>query len=129
MKSRARDWLRQAESELAWGRDSFSSGHWGPVCFTSQQIAEKCLKAIALHRGAAEVRSHSLIRIASELGIDGDIEQMGRRLDAYYISARYPDAFVEGAPFEYFDREQAEEALLFAGRFIDLAQRELGEDG
>ena len=78
MKSRARDWLRQAESEL---------------------------------------------------GIDGDIEKMGRRLDVYYISARYPDAFVEGAPFEYFDKDLAEEALLFAGRFLDLAQRELGEDG
>jgi HEPN domain-containing protein len=122
MKSRAGDWFRQAERELAWGRDSLASGHWGPVCFTAQQIAEKCLKAVALARGATEVRSHSLVRIAKELGIDDEIERMGRRLDVYYISARYPDAFAEGAPFEYFDRAQAEEAITFAERFLELAK-------
>jgi HEPN domain-containing protein len=80
LKSRAADWLKQAESELAWGRDSLASGHWGGVCFTAQQIAAKSLKAIALHRGASDIRSHSLVKIAQELGVDGDIEQMSRRL-------------------------------------------------
>jgi len=126
MKSRAGDWLKQAESESLWAKDSFAAGHWGPVCFTAQQIAEKCLKSIALFRGAADIRSHSLVKIAEALGINGEIEKMGRRLDVYYISARYPDAFSEGAPFEYFDREQAEEALGYARQFIDLAKAEMG---
>jgi hypothetical protein len=47
--------------------------------------------------------------------------KMARRLDAFYISARYPDAFAEGAPFEFFDEEQAKGTLFlpsasFCGR-------------
>jgi HEPN domain-containing protein len=69
------------------------------------------------------------VKIAEALGIDGDIEKMGRRLDAYYITTRDPDAFSEGAPFRYFDREQAEEALAFADRFLALAAKEIEEHG
>jgi HEPN domain-containing protein len=129
MKSRAGDWLAQAVDEFSWGKDSLRTGHWGAVCFTAQQIAEKCLKAIAIARGAVEVRSHSLVKIAEALGIDGDIENMARRLDVYYITTRYPDAFSEGAPFRYFDREQAEQALGYAERFIALASKELEDRG
>lgn len=129
MKSRANDWLRQAENELAWARDSLKGEYWAQICFAAQQIAEKAIKAVALARGAAEIRSHSLVKIAEALGIDGEVDRMGRRLDLYYISARYPDAFVEGAPFEYFDGEQAREAIQFAERFIELARREVRPDG
>ena len=129
MKSRAGDWLRQAEVELSWTKDSIESEHWSAVCFSAQQIAEKSLKAIALHRGASEIRSHSLVTIARELEIDGELERLSRRLDAYYISTRYPDAFSEGSPFEYFDREQAEEAIRFAQAFLDRARAEVSVDG
>jgi HEPN domain-containing protein len=72
-------------------------------------------------RGAFEILSHSLFKIAEALGINGAIEHMCRRLDVYYISSRYPDAFSEGAPYEYFARDQAEEALGFARCFISRA--------
>ena len=125
MKSRAGDWLRQAENDLAWAKDSMNGGYWSAVCFTCQQVGEKALKAIAIARGASDVRSHSLVKIAAALGIDGDIAKMGRRLDVFYISTRYPDAFSEGAPFEFFDEDQAQEALSFAERFILRARDEL----
>jgi len=129
MRSRAGDWLRQAENELAWAADSLKGAYWSQVCFAAQQIAEKALKAIALFRGASEIRSHSLVKIAQALDIDGDLERMGRRLDIYYISARYPDAFAEGAPFEYFDEAQAREALDFAKIFVERARAEVASDG
>jgi HEPN domain-containing protein len=128
MKSRAGDWLRQAENELCWARDSSKSGYWAQTCFAAQQVAEKALKAMALERGASEIRSHSIAKIAQALEIDGEIERMARRLDIYYISARYPDAFAEGAPFEYFDAEQAGEAVEFAQAFVDRARAELSKD-
>lgn len=121
------DWQKQAVNDLEWARDSFNGGHWAQVCFVCQQIAEKALKAIALSQGAFEIRSHSLVKIAGALGINGDLERMGRRLDVYYISSRYPDAFSDGAPYEYFDREQAEEALGFAERFIARAAEAIGD--
>jgi HEPN domain-containing protein len=128
MKSRAGDWLKQARSEMDWARDSFTHGHWAFVCFTSQQVAEKCLKSIALHRGAAQVKGHSTFLIAQALKINGQIEMMAQRLDQYYITTRYPDAFSEGAPYEFFTEEQAKEALGFAEAFIAFAAKELEKD-
>lgn len=129
MNNRAADWLKQAANDLEWARDSLQGGFWAQVCFSCQQIAEKSLKAVALSKGALEIKSHSLVKIAEALGINGDIERMGRRLDVYYISSRYPDAFSEGAPYEYFDREQAEEALGFAECFVSRATQEVRNDG
>ena len=47
------------------------------------------------------------MRIAEAFDIDGDLAKKAKRLDQYYISARYPDACAEGAPFECFDEGQA----------------------
>ena len=129
MKSRARDWLAQASEELAWAKDAFSAKRWASVCFTSQQVAEKSLKAIALARGALQVKSHSTREIAQELGIDGDLDEKARILDQYYITTRYPDAFATGAPFEYFVERQAREALEYAISFVDRARGEIDVGG
>lgn len=128
MRSRAGDWLKQARSELAWAHDSFLHGHWAFVCFTSQQVAEKCLKSIAIHRGATQVKGHSTFLIAQALKINGRIESMSQRLDQYYITTRYPDAFSEGAPYEFFTEDQAKEALGFASAFIAYAAKEIETD-
>jgi HEPN domain-containing protein len=125
MKSRARDWLRQAEEELAWAKDAYNVKRWASVCFTAQQVAEKSLKAIALARGALQVKSHSAREIAKTLDIDGDLDEKARILDQYYISTRYPDAFATGAPFEYFVERQARDALEFALAFVDRARTEI----
>ena len=115
--SRAADWFRQAENDLLWARDTLAAGRFAQACFVAQQVCEKALKALALSRGFDQVRSHSLLSIVRALEINGDLEQMAGRLDQYYVTARYPDAFVEGAPFEFFTREQAEEAIGFAEAF------------
>ncbi|EMF80171.1 putative toxin-antitoxin system, antitoxin component [Leptospira weilii serovar Topaz str. LT2116] len=54
-----------------------------------------------------------------------EIESIGQKLDLYYIPTRYPDAFTEGAPFEYFEESQAKEAIEFAERIIDLVKVKL----
>lgn len=109
------DWIAQASNDLLWAEDSLRSGYHSQVCFVCQQVAEKSLKAVALKRGYDYIKSHSVMQIAKELKINGKVEKAGKILDTYYISARYPDAFPAGAPFEFFSKEQAKEA-------IDLAQ-------
>jgi len=125
MADRSKDWLRQAEEENLWAKEGFSSKRWALVCFTAQQVAEKSLKAIAIHRGAAQIKSHSVKDIAEALEINGDLAGMARILDQYYITTRYPDAFYSGAPFEYFTEDQAREALRFAQAFLEKARSEL----
>ena len=75
MKSRATDWLDQAENDLDWGRSSASSGFHSQACFIAQQVAEKALKALAYFRGAELVRGHSVAVICRELKINGTLAQ------------------------------------------------------
>lgn len=118
MTERSRDWLAQAEDDLCWCADTCAAGRWSQACFVAQQTAEKAMKALAIKRGYTTIRSHSVKELAQALQINDEIETMARRLDLYYISARYPDAFPSGAPFEFFSEEQAREALDFAGRIV-----------
>lgn len=118
--NRSKDWFKQAEDDLCWARDSFAAGHFAQTCFIAQQVGEKALKAVALHRGYTQVKSHSILEIARALEVNGEIEGIAKRLDQYYISTRYPDAFPTGAPFEFYTEEQAAEALAFAQRLMEL---------
>ena len=125
MRNRAQDWYRQAERDARSARSLVTAAGYDSGCFLAQQSGEKALKAVALFRGYEDVRSHSILRICQALDIDGEIEEMGKKLDQYYISSRYPDAFEEGAPFEYFTKAQAEEAVGFAARIIEIVGQEL----
>ncbi len=129
MSDRADDWFRQSEDDLRWAEDTFRARRWAQACFAAQQVAEKALKSVALRKGVEQVRSHSILEIAKALEVDGEVERMAKRLDLYYISARYPDAFPAGAPFEYFTEDQAREAIEFARRIVDAARKALGRAG
>jgi HEPN domain-containing protein len=129
MTDRSGDWLRQAEEDLAWARDTFAAKRWSHCCFAAQQSAEKALKALALKKGYDSVRSHSITEIAKAIGVDGEIERMAKRLDLYYIGARYPDAFPSGAPFEFFETDQAAEAIDFAAKIVEAARALMRRDG
>jgi len=114
------DWLHQAENDLQWAEYSLKGGFYAQVCFICQQSGEKALKAYCLFKGFNTVRTNSLYRIIKELNENGQLETCARELDIYYISARYPDALPDGAPFEILTREQAERALQSAGTIFRL---------
>jgi len=108
------DWLHQAENDLLWAVHSLSGDFYSQTCFISQQAGEKALKAYCLFKGFDTIRTHSLFQIIKNLGENGSLEQNARELDLYYISARYPDAFPGGAPFEIITKDQANRALASA---------------
>ncbi len=107
------------------GQVSLHSGFFAQTCFVCQQVGEKSLKALAFFRGADLVKSHSVRTIAKELDENGEIEAIGQKLDLYYIPTRYPDAFMEGAPFEYFEESQAKEAVEFAETLIRIVYEKI----
>lgn len=119
--------MRQAEDDLLWAKNTLEMERYAQACFTAQQVGEKALKSLALNLGYDSIRSHSLREIAEALEINGDIADMAKRLDLYYISARYPDAFPSGAPFEYFTRVQAEEAVSFAEKIVAAVRTRTSE--
>ncbi len=125
---RFRNWFLQAESDLRSVESLLSGKHYSQTCFMAQQAAENSLKALAYKRGSDLVKSHSLVQILSDLKINGELEQIARRLDLYYLSARYPDALPDGmAPVLTFDLIQAKEAFDFAKRFLSLVKNYIGE--
>ena len=126
MQNRWNDWLRQAEDDLLWAKDTLEKKRYAQACFTAQQVGEKALKSFALKLGYDSIRSHSIREIATSLEINGDIAHMAKKLDFYYISARYPDAFPSGAPFEYFTQDQAEEAVSFAEKIVTVIRTKTG---
>lgn len=122
--SRPQDWLRQAENDLLWAQHSHDGGFYAQTCFIAQQASEKALKAYCFAKGYDVVRTHSLFQIINTLGENGSLKDNARHLDLYYISARYPDAFPAGAPFEIITQEQSEKALKAARNiFATISQR------
>lgn len=126
--SRYLDWLHQAQNDLAWAKHSQAGGFYAQTCFIAQQASEKALKAYCLHQGYDTIRTHSLYQIVKALGENGLLEKQARELDLFYISARYPDAFPAGAPFEILSAEQAERALQAAVDILNIIQDRLPHD-
>ena len=135
MKRAARDeaerWLRQAESDLAFAALGAREGFPAQACFTSQQAAEKALKAVLHLSGARFVPGHSVLELldrAIAAIADADAAPLGRlrdsarQLDQYYIPTRYPNGLPGGIPAEVFTGSQAEDAVGRARAFIEAAR-------
>ena len=139
MKRAARDeaerWLRQAESDLAFAALGAKEGFPAQACFTSQQAAEKALKAVLYLSGARFVPGPSLVELldraaaaTTDATADADAAPLGRlrdsarQLDQYYIPTRYPNGLPGGIPAEVFTGSQAEDAVGRARAFIEAAR-------
>lgn len=123
-KSRAIDWLKQAQNDLSWSKLGLENKFYSQSCFTAQQAGEKAIKSIAYYL-EYEVRGHSITKITQALKINGEIEEAGKFLDLFYISARYPDALPGGAPFEVLTKGQAELAIKSAELILQRATAEI----
>ena len=125
MTNRYQDWLHQAENDLQWAEHSLSGCFYSQTCFIAQQAGEKALKALCFVIGFDVIKSHSLVQIIKSLKINGEMENLAKELDLYYISGRYPDAFPAGAPCQMFTKDQAERALEKAHRLVALAKEKI----
>jgi HEPN domain-containing protein len=118
MASRAADWLRQAEADLALGRHAARGGHHEWACFAAQQAAEKAAKAAHEALGR-EAWGHSVTELLDALRrdapkVDSDLLDRARALDKLYVPTRYPNGLPKGAPADYYTKAEAERALADA---------------
>ena len=123
--NRSEDWMRQAKRDLERAKLDVQHAFYEWACFTSQQAAEKAVKA-AYQALNSSVRGHSIIKmlegLKEQFEISEDIAHGARILDRYYIEARYPNGFPEGSPFDYFDEKIAEEALNAANEIFGFCE-------
>jgi HEPN domain-containing protein len=122
--------VSQAKADLKTARDDLERENYYASCFFSQQSAEKALKALLILKGFRAIITHStleLVRRCSE--IDERFKAFVdpcKELDKHYIGSRYPNFYPEGAPFEYYTREDAEKCLSYAESILREVERFMG---
>jgi HEPN domain-containing protein len=125
---RSKDWLRQAEADLAAARHARAGGHHEWAAFGSQQAAEKALKALyqKLHLDAwGHVLTDLLGQLPEDMRSDGALVDAAKALDKHYIPTRYPNGFERGAPADFYTATEADRALADAERIIDWCRRQI----
>jgi len=117
-------WMRSALRTLESARRDLDGGDYNWACFKSHQAAEKALKALLW--GVGRPRSgHALTRLVRHIGeslgveVSEDLVQACATLDKYYVPTRYPNAWSEGSPEDYYTRRDAEEAIRLASQVIE----------
>lgn len=125
MPERSRDWMAQARRDLENARWEREGGFHEWACFVAQQAAEKAAKAV-IQRVGAEAWGHSVAALLEALGREYEVEERlmrcGRLLDRFYIPARYPNGWDSGAPKDYYEEEDAEQAVACAERILRFCE-------
>lgn len=108
-------WLRQAEHTLESARRDVAEADLAWGAFKAQQAAEFALKALLRGLGQPAM-GHSVRRLLEEvralrIAPPPELSDAARRLEMHYIPSRYPDAYPEGSPFEFYTPDVAAQAL------------------
>ena len=126
MEQLAETWLAKAKDDISWAEDSLKTGHFAGVCFLTQQIAEKTLKAYLFFKGEKLVRTHNLIRLLARCkkfnpGFEKFLNTV-KTLNVYYVDTRYPDIW-DISRFE--DEKLAKEALILTKELFNFVASQL----
>ena len=114
-----RDWVEQAEHDLAAAEDNCTGGWWDVAAVLSQQAAEKAAKALWLaSRQDSVPRTHAVDDILAKLGAPEHIVAAGRALARTYWAYRYPNS-VNGPPFKLVREADARERVQDAQRVLE----------
>ena len=121
----AKEWIDRAASDLKYAyAGEKETGQHHITCYLCHQAVEKALKGLIVLEGSVPKKTHHLGMLTSEVikkypSIEEILRDI-RKLDKYYIPARYPDDMTME-----FASEDAERALKTAQEVIDLAKVEL----
>ncbi|MCX8193691.1 MAG: HEPN domain-containing protein [Nitrososphaeria archaeon] len=125
MVSRARDWMRQALRDISHAEHSLKVGDYEWACFAAQQAAEKTVKALYESMNM-EVWGHSISRmlenLPENLKPDNVLIDKAKELDRHYIPTMYPNFHSEGAPVDYYTKNDAERAIMYAREVIEFCR-------
>lgn len=131
-KEEGRRWFTQCERDFSALKDLMAGGHYHLVCFNAQQVAEKALKAFLYYQGKEFVFAHSVTKLCEEAAKYNKSFAVLRKeiktLDTYYLEARYPNALVDNIPAEFFDEDDAKEAVEMAKKALEFVKEKIKRD-
>ena len=121
-------WIAQAEYTLKSAENDLNSNFYSWACFKAQQAAEYAVKALLFGLGIMAY-GHSIKRLldllsreTEKVAVPEELFDLARLLDRHYIPPRYPDAYIEGAPYEYYGKKDAIEAINAAKEIISFVR-------
>jgi len=119
-------WLNSARKTLESAHGDLERGDFNWACFKAQQSAEIATKALLYGLGVPAY-GHSVSKLLSsirfkEVSVSDKVLGCAKALDKYYIPTRYPNAWVEGAPHEYYTKEDADNAITCAKIIIEWVE-------
>ncbi len=121
-----RRWMDQAEYTLRSAENDMKAGFYSWACFKAQQAGEYAVKALLYGMGVMTY-GHSIKKLLDVLSRKADVPEelfnKARLLDRHYIPPRYPDAYIEGSPYEYYGENDAREAINAAREIIEFIRR------
>jgi HEPN domain-containing protein len=127
---RSKDWLDEANGDLEHARSDLQGGFYNWACFSSQQAAEKAIKAV-FQRMGAEAWGHSVADLLKELAkkydVSGDLLDKALELDKAYIPTRYPNAHPSGSPRTRYTKEEGRRLIEYAARIIEFCSNILSK--
>ena len=134
LKREADRWWRQALSDFNLLSQVKKFGKYDTCCFLSQQTSEKALKAFLFFRGEELIFTHSIFKLCELAGKYEpeffDLRERVKLLDFYYVEARYPNAIEDVIPAEFYNEQDAEQAIRMTQTVIERVKRYLEkEDG
>ena len=126
-KSEYDRWMKQSRKTLKSAYNDLENEDYEWASFKAQQSAELAVKAILRGLGMGPI-GHSITRLLKEftnfnVEVPREILRCAMELDRNYIAPRYPDAYSEGAPFEYYSEEIARTLILYAEKIIRFVER------
>ncbi|MDW8021524.1 MAG: HEPN domain-containing protein [Nitrososphaerota archaeon] len=117
-------WMIMAKRTLESAKGDLQRGDHNWACFKAQQSAEFAVKAL-LHGLGLEAYGHSVSSLLSRLPKElnpSDIMQEAKTLDKYYVPTRYPNAWMEGLPTDYYTHQDAMQAIDYSGKIINWVE-------
>jgi HEPN domain-containing protein len=129
LKLEASRWWRQAQSDFNFLPTVRQAGKYDTCCFLAQQTAEKALKAYLFQQGEELIFTHSIFRLcamAAQYHPDfADLQQQIKLLDFHYVEARYPNALEDAIPAEFYNDQDAAQAIAMTEAAITMVEKYL----
>ena len=126
MREEIKNWWKQSQADLRSAGNSFNSGDYYLCVFMCQQAAEKGLKTLSLLKLKSLQAGHSLIFLAKELKVPGEIFKDVQSLNPEYITTRYPDV-ANAAPVDIYNESIAKSHLAEAKRILGWLKNQIRE--
>ncbi|TFF89534.1 MAG: HEPN domain-containing protein [Promethearchaeota archaeon] len=129
MKKNVKLWLEEAKWDYNNAKILLENDRYNTVVFTSQQAAEKAIKALLFYcnlNGWGHSIFSLLIKYKEKINREiEDIKSDALFLDKHYITTRYPDSLPGISPHIAYTKEEAKNSIEKAKKIIKFVENEL----